>query len=274
MTKKRSVVLCIIIIASMLLFSCATPEENNEVTEENEGTESIDLLSFIQESGVIKVGTEGTYPPFTFHDEKDQLTGFDVEIAREVAARLNVEAEFMETQWDGMMAGLDAKRFDMIVNQVGITPDRQEKYDFSIPYITSSAVIVTGADNENVNSVEDIKGLTSAQSLTSNYESIALQYGAEIEPVEGFAQAISLIQSKRVDITINDRLTVLDYVKQKGEENIKVLPTPEEKSSNGILFRKGNETLVEAINQAIEDMMEDGTYLEISMEWFGEDVSK
>ncbi|NDI36409.1 amino acid ABC transporter substrate-binding protein [Chengkuizengella sediminis] len=274
--KKRTIVLSFLTIIAMIITACGQADENNEPAVDTEipTNEQADLLVSIQESGVLKVGTEGTYPPFTFHDDSGQLTGFDVEIAREIAARLGVEAEFLETQWDGIMAGLDAKRFDVIANQVGIRADRQEKYDFSIPYITSSAVIVTKADNDAVNSVEDIKGLTSAQSLTSNYESIALEYGAVIEPVEGFTQAISLIQSNRVDITINDRLTVLDYITQKGEENIKVIPTIEEKSPSGILIRKGNETLVEAINKAIEEMMEDGTYLEISMKWFGEDVSK
>ncbi|NBI28399.1 amino acid ABC transporter substrate-binding protein [Chengkuizengella marina] len=276
MKKRMTIVLSFLTIIAMIITACGQSDENNESTEENEipSEEQTDLLANIQESGVLKVGTEGTYPPFTFHDDSGQLTGFDVEIAREIADRLGVEAEFLETQWDGIMAGLDAKRFDIIANQVGIRADRQEKYDFSIPYITSSAVIVTKADNDAVNSVEDIKGLTSAQSLTSNYESIALEYGAVIEPVEGFTQAISLIQSNRVDITLNDRLTVLDYINQKGEENIKVIPTVEEKSPSGILIRKGNETLVEAINKAIEEMMEDGTYLEISMKWFGEDVSK
>ena len=90
----------------------------------------------------LSIGTEGTYPPFTFHDDKGKLTGFDVEIAREVAKRLRVEPEFLETQWDAIFAGLDSKRFDMIANQVGIREDRNEKYDFSDPYITSSAVLI------------------------------------------------------------------------------------------------------------------------------------
>ena len=126
------------------------------------------------------IGTEGTYPPFTFHDESGKLTGFDVEIAQEVANRLGVEAEFMETQWDAMFAGLDAKRFDMVANQVGIKPERQEKYDFSDPYITSKAVLITNENNDSIKSFEDIKGLKSAQSMTSNYADIAKSYGAEI----------------------------------------------------------------------------------------------
>ena len=125
-----------------------------------------------------------------------------LKLPKKCANRLGVEAEFLETQWDAMFAGLDAKRFDMVANQVGIKPERQEKYDFSDPYITSKAVLITHENNDTVKSFEDIKGLKSAQSMTSNYADIAKSYGAEIVGVEGFIQAIELINSKRADVTI------------------------------------------------------------------------
>ncbi|WP_456279302.1 amino acid ABC transporter substrate-binding protein [Bacillus sp. AK128] len=251
-----------------------TEEQVKDEAETNSLTDQDDLLTNIQEIGELKIGTEGTYPPFTFHDETGELTGFDVEIAREVAARLGVEPVFLETQWDAMFAGLDAERFDMIANQVGIRPDRQEKYDFSDPYISSSAVLVTQKDNEAVSSFEDIAGLKAAQSLTSNYADIAKEHGAEITGVEGFNQAIELLSSGRVDVTINDKLSVLDFLKQKPDAPIKIAATSEDASQSGLMFRQDNETLVEAVNQALTEMKEDGTYLEISEKWFGEDVSK
>ncbi|WP_246943171.1 amino acid ABC transporter substrate-binding protein [Bacillus pinisoli] len=247
---------------------------NDEQATDDLTTAEGDLLSTIQESGELKIGTEGTYPPFTFHDESGELTGFDVEIAREIAARLNVEPVFLETQWDAMFAGLDAERFDMIANQVGIRPDRQEKYDFSDPYISSAAVLVTRKDNETVNKFEDINGLKAAQSLTSNYADLARENGAEIQGVEGFNQAIELLSSQRVDVTINDKLSVLDYLKQKPDAPIKIAATSEDASQSGLMFRKGNKTLVDAANKALAEMIEDGTYLKISEKWFGEDVSK
>ncbi len=140
------------------------------------GKKTEDLLTKVQDEGKLVIGTEGTYPPFSFHDDKGELTGFDVEIAREIAKRLGVEPVFLETQWDAIFAGLDSKRFDMIANQVGIREDRIEKYDFSEPYITSSAVLITNTSNKDVTSFEDIKGLKSAQSLTSNYADTARSY--------------------------------------------------------------------------------------------------
>lgn len=259
------------LIGLMFVLSACGGNEDKEESKASEG----DLLSSIQEKGEFLIGTEGTYPPFTFHDEKTgELTGFDVEIAREVAKRLGVKPVFQETQWDAMFAGLDAKRFDMIANQVGIREDRLEKYDFSDPYISSAAVLVTQKDNNDVKTFEDIKGLKAAQSLTSNYATMAKENGAELVGVEGLFQAIELLNSNRVDVTINDKLSILDFMKQRPNANIKIVATADDAAESGLMFRKGNETLVEAVNKALTEMKEDGTYAEISMKWFGEDVSK
>ena len=211
--KKFSILFLLLCSFSILLAACGTNKANPE-TAQNNATEKAgeqDLLAKVKDEGKLIVGTEGTYAPFSFHDESGKLTGFDVEIAQEVANRLGVEAEFLETQWDAMFAGLDAKRFDMVANQVGIKPERQEKYAFSDPYITSKAVLITHESNDIVKSFEDIKGLKSAQSMTTNYADIAKSYGAEIIGVEGFIQAIELINSKRADVTINDKISFLDY---------------------------------------------------------------
>ncbi|WP_419957357.1 amino acid ABC transporter substrate-binding protein [Psychrobacillus psychrotolerans] len=273
--KKFSYLLLLIISAVLVLAACGGKENENEGSIENQnesGNADGDLLAKVKDSGELLVGTEGTYAPFTFHDESGKLTGFDVEIAEEIASRLGVKAKFMETQWDAMFPGLDSERFDMIANQVGIKPERQEKYDFSDPYISSSAVLVTPADNNDVKSFEDIKGLKAAQSLTSNYGEMAKSYGAELVGIDGFNQAIELLNSNRVDVTINDKLTVLDFQKQKPEANIKVVAEADDAAQSGLMFRKGSETLVKAANEALNEMIEDGTYNEISEKWFGENV--
>jgi L-cystine transport system substrate-binding protein len=278
--KKFTIMFALFFSFMFLLTGCGTNEakEGDQTTEEkaNGGEESNDqdLLAKVKDEGKLLIGTEGTYPPFTFHDDQGELTGFDVEIAKEVAKRMDVEPVFMETQWDAMFAGLDAKRFDMIANQVGIRPDRQEKYDFSEGYITSAAVLVVHEDNEEIKAFEDLKGKKSGQSMTSNYADIARKFEAEIVGVEGFNQAIELITSKRVDATINDKMSVLDFRKQKPDAPIKIVATSDDASQSGFMFRKGNETLVEEVNKALQAMIEDGTYLEISKKWFGEDVLK
>src|SRR5690606_19699875 len=172
-------------------------------------------LEQIEENGALRIGTEGTYAPFTYHDSTGALVGFDVAIGRAIAERLGVEAEFVEGPWDGLIAGIDANRYDVVINQVGINEERQAKYDFSEPYIASKAALVVRADNEEIASFEDLAGKRAAQTLTSNYGKMAQEYGAEVVPTEGFDQSIALVLQGRADATINDSLSFFDFRKQQ-----------------------------------------------------------
>ncbi|WP_342432899.1 amino acid ABC transporter substrate-binding protein [Neobacillus sp. FSL H8-0543] len=272
--KKLTVLLALLLSIFLVLSACGNDEKKESKEKDNKQSDDQNLLKKIKDDKKLLIGTEGTYPPFTFHDTSGNLTGFDVEIATEIAKRLGVEPEFKETQWDAMFAGLDAKRFDMVANQVGIRPDRQEKYDFSDPYITSAAVLIAHKDNEEIKAFEDIKGLNAAQSLTSNYGELAKKFGANIVGVDGFNQSVELITSKRVDVTINDKLSFLDFTKQKPDAPIKIVDTSEDASASGLMFRKKSESLVDEVNKALQEMISDGTYKKISEKWFGVDVLK
>lgn len=264
--KKLSILISTLLITTLGLAGCGTSSSKNN--------ESKDLLSKIKSEGKIRIGTEGTYAPYTFHDKTGKLTGFDVEIAEEVSKRLGVKPEFIETKWDGMFAGLDAKRFDMVVNQVGIKPDRQVKYDFSNPYIVSKAVLIVNSADTTIKKFSDLKGKKSAQSLTSNLAKIAKDNGAVLQAVDSFNQSIDLLTSKRVDATVNDSLSYLDLKKQKPDLAVKVVDEEGNAQPSAIMFNKGNKELVDATNKALTDMKSDGTYAKISEKWFGSDVSK
>jgi len=276
--KKLTIIFTLLLSFMFVLSACGKDNttDKNKTKTDNKTAEKADqdLLKKVKDEGKLIIGTEGTYAPFTFHDTNGKLTGFDVEVAEEVAKHLGVKAEFKETQWDAMFAGLDAKRFDMVANQVGIRPDRQKKYDFSDPYITSAAVLIASKDNDKVKSFADMKGLNSAQSLTSNYADIAKKNGANLVGVDGFQQAVELLAQKRVDVTVNDKIAFLDYTKQKPDAPIKIVATADDASSSGFMFRKKNDTLVDAVNKALKDMVDDGTYKKISEKWFGVDVLK
>jgi cystine transport system substrate-binding protein len=289
--KRNSLLTLLLVLTVALLAACGnksnsvTPSDSvspsasaasseSAVSTETSNPASQSSLDEIKASGKIKIGTEGTYAPFTFHDKDGKLTGFDVEIAQEVSKRLGVEPEFSETPWDGIFAGLDAKRFDVVFNEVSIRDDRKVKYDFSDSYIVSKAVLLVHEDNNEIKKLADLKGKKSAQSLTSNLTDIARENGAEIVGTEGFNQAIDLLITKRVDATINDGLSYLDLKKQKPDVKIKVVDETSEASHSAALFRKGNEDLVKAVNEALAAMKSDGTYLTISEKYFGADVSK
>ena len=232
-------------------------------------------LAKVQKAGVITFGTEGTYKPFSFHaDGGGDLTGFDVEVARAIAGKLGVKAAFQETQWDAIFAGLDAGRFDAITNQVSITPERQAKYEFSTPYTVSTGVVVVKADNTSITSFDSLKGKTTAQSLTSNWYKLAQSSGADVQSVEGWAQSVALVQQGRVDATINDKLTYLDYVKTNGQSGLKVAAETTDKSQSAVALKKGATALTQAIDTALKQLADDGTLTSISQKYFGADVTK
>ncbi len=233
-----------------------------------------DDLSAIKAAGVLKIGTEGTYAPYSFHDKSGKLQGFDVDIGRAVAEKLGVKAEFVEGRWDGLIAGVDAKRYDAVINQVGITKERQAKFDFSKPYIDSKAVLVVRSDNDTIKSFADLKGRKSAQSLTSNFSKLASSHGAEIVPTDGFNQSLELVLSGRAEATLNDNLSYLDFKKQKPDAKVKVAATATEGDPSGILVRKNQPELVAALNKALDEIKADGTYKTIAVRYFGEDVSQ
>jgi len=231
-------------------------------------------LAAIKSAGVLKIGTEGTYAPFTYHDDSNKLVGFDVEIGEAVAAKLGVKAEFVEGKWDGLIAGLDANRYDTVINQVGITDARKEKYDFSEPYIASKAVLIVKGDNTDITSFESLKGKKSAQTLTSNFGKLAEESGAELVGTEGFDQSVALVLQGRADATINDSLSFYDFKKHQPDANVKVVATQSNADYSGVLLAKGKPDLVAAINKAIADIKADGTYTKISQTYFGTDVSQ
>ncbi|KAB0676822.1 amino acid ABC transporter substrate-binding protein [Aureimonas leprariae] len=231
-------------------------------------------LKEIQAAKTLRIGTEGTYAPFTFHDASGQLVGFDVEIGREVAKRLGVEPRFVEGKWDGLIAGLGADRYDAVINQVGITEERKARYDFSDPYIVSKAVLIVKKGNEDIKSFADLKGKRAAQSLTSNYGKIAEGAGATLVGTDGFDQSIQLVLTGRADATINDNLSFLDFAKHKPDAPVAIVATQDEAAASGIIVQKDNPDLVAAINKALAEIKSDGTYDAISQKYFGADVSR
>lgn len=231
-------------------------------------------LEDVKSAGSLRIGTEGTYAPFTFHDASGALVGFDVEIGRAVAERLGVEAEFVEGKWDGLIAGLAADRYDAVINQVGITDERRARFDFSQPYIVSKAVLIVQADNDEIVGFGDLSGKRAAQSLTSNYGNIAQAAGASLVGTDGFDQSIQLVLTGRADATINDNLSYLDFKKQKPDAPVKIVATQDEASASGIIVQKGNPELVAEIDRALEAIRADGTYAAISEKYFGADVSQ
>ena len=221
----------------------------------------------------LRVGTEGTYSPFSFQGPDGTLTGYDIEVVTAVAGKLGKKVEFVQTPFDSIFAGLEAKRFDLVANQVTINDERRAKYDLSQPYTVSEGVIVTRADDTSITSLADLKGKTTAQSSTSNWATVARDAGANVEAVEGFVQAIQLLKDRRVDATVNDTLAVGDYQRAKNDASVKVAARTGDTSEQAFAARKDS-GLIADVNRALDELRADGTLKTISEKYFGSDVSR
>ncbi|HEY9939572.1 TPA: amino acid ABC transporter substrate-binding protein [Neisseria meningitidis] len=263
-------------IAALVLAACGGSESGSGASSAPaQSAVSGSLIERINNKGTVTVGTEGTYAPFTYHDKDGKLTGYDVEVTRAVAEKLGVKVEFKETQWDSMMAGLKAGRFDVVANQVGLTsPERQATFDKSDPYSWSGAVLVARNDS-NIKSIDDIKGVKTAQSLTSNYGEKAKAAGADLVAVDGLAQSLTLIEQKRADATLNDELAVLDYLKKNPNAGVKIVwsAPADEKVGSSLIVNKGNDEAVAKFSTAINELKADGTLKKLGEQFFGKDIS-
>lgn len=242
--------------------------------EETEGGD--DLLAQIQEKGEITIAMEGTWAPWTYHDESDELVGYDVEVSKLIAEKLGVEPVFVEGEWDGLLAGLDSGRYDMMVNGVDITEERSEKYDFSIPYAYNHTAIIVSGDNDEITSFEDLNGKNTANTISSTYAELAESYGANVTGVDDLNQTFELLLSGRIDATLNAEVTYYDYMKAHPDTNIKIAALTEDATHVAIPFRKGEETesLRAAVDEAITELSESGQLSELSEKYFGVDISQ
>lgn len=273
MKKNRLLVLALafVLCASAILAGCAGSEKTTETTEP-EG----DLLARIQAKGEITVAMEGTWAPWTYHDESDQLVGYDVEVAKAVAEKLGVTASFVEGEWDGLLAGLDAGRYDIMVNGVGITAEREEKYNFSTPYAYNKTAVIVRGDYDEIHSMEDLKGKSTANTISSTYATQAEAYGATVTGVDDLNQTIELLLAGRIDATLNTEVVFDDYKKAHPDADIKIAAYSDEVENIAIPVRKSDDsaTLLAAINQALADLDADGTLTNLSNKYFGKDISR
>ena len=273
--KKTSWKKQIILAASigiLALAGCGNKAAGNDAGQDADA----DQLARIQQAGKITVAMEGTWAPWTYHDEQDELVGFDVEVAKKIAEKLGVEAEFIEGEWDGLLAGLEAGRYDIMVNGVDYTEERAQKYDFSEPYGYIRTAIIVNGDNTEITSFEDLKGKTTANTISSTYAELAESYGAVTTGVDDLNQTIELLLQRRIDATLNAEVTFYDYMSVHPDADLKVAALTEEANHVCIPLKKGEDskTLREAINQAIAELREEGVLSEISVKYFGTDITK
>lgn len=266
-------IILITFLASLILVGCASESSDSSSDTESEPTttEETDSTASIDK---IVVGTEGTYSPFTYHDDNGDLVGYDVDVARAIAEEMGVEIEFMEVNWEGLLQSIDTGQVDAVFNQVGVTEEREEKYLFTDPYLYSYPVLIVHEDNDEITSFEDAEGLTTSLNVSSNYAQIAEEYGIEIVPSETFNNDIELLVSGRNDVVINDSVAFADLLKERPDIPVKVAATLDEANIVAAPLKADNEELQAAINEALAALQDNGKLAEISQKYLGDDFTQ
>ena len=238
-------------------------------------TAAADLLDTVKQRGTLRVGCEGTYPPFNFRDARGELTGYDVDIANAIAQKLGVKAQFFTVEFSGLLAGLQAGKFDVIANQVGITNKRKETLDFSPAYTYSSAQLIQRKDDtRQFKSLEDLKGKKLGVALGTNYMDMAKSVpGIDVKTYPGAPEYLRDLAAGRLDAALNDRL-MLAYLTKNSQLPLRPGANVGSANPSGIPFRKGNPKFQKAIDDAMAQLEADGTFTKISDKWFGIDVTK
>ncbi len=263
--KKRLIALFLLALMTLTLFAGCSKEKP-----------AGDRLAEIKARGTIIVAMEGTWSPWTYHDESGKLVGYDVEVAAAIAQKLGVKPEYVEGEWDGLLGGLDAGRYDMMVNGVTITDERRETYNFSMPYAYNKTAVVVNAANDSITKMEDLQGKNTANTISSTYAAVAEQYGATVTGVDDLNQTFELLLSGRIDATLNDEVVYVDYMKAHPDAPLKIACFDTVPTTVGIPVRKdaSSDSLLAAIDQALSELAADGTLSALAMKYFGTDLSK
>ena len=232
------------------------------------------------------IATEGAYPPYNFVAADGSLQGFDVEIANALCAKLQAECTIIKQDWDGMIPGLIAKKYDVIVASMGILPEREEKVDFTIPYYMSPTAMVA-YKNSGIKAGADgyvdpatLAGKKIGVQRSTGYESFARKTWpqAEIVVYDTSESADLDAAAGRVDARFDDFIVLKNGLLAGDAKNdfARVGNTWPETAfgskGEGIGVRKGEAELLNAINQAIKDMRADGTYKTINDKYFDFDI--
>lgn len=228
-------------------------------------------LETLKEKGVIRIAMSGAYPPFNFVNDQNEVVGFDPAIGTEIAKRMGLEAEIVTTAWDGIIGGLLSNKYDAIVGSMTITDERDEVVDFVGPYYSDKRAIFTQPGSD-ISSLEDLEGKKVGLTLGETHEDWARDRGYNVSTYKGLPELLLELENGRVDAIVNDSIAAILAMGEKGQEYEMFADPTTDPFGAGIAIREGSPELAAAMQEALDSMMEDGTYLELAEKWVGADI--
>lgn len=253
----------ILLMSILMLVGCSGNKEYNTHLEK------------VQSTKEIVIATEGLWEPWTYLDENGKLVGYDVEIGEKIAEKLGVKATFVTGDFTGFLSGLDNGQYDLVINGIDITDDRKVKYDFSNPYAYPATYLIVAKDNEEIKTLEDLKGKKITNSLGSSYANLGESYGATNVGGDTFSDTMENLLNGYADASINSADTYALYINKHPDANVKVVSTIDPLDV-AIPFVKGeyNDSFREEINKVLDEMRSTGELKELSIKYFGIDVTE
>ncbi|MTI81832.1 MAG: transporter substrate-binding domain-containing protein [Firmicutes bacterium] len=252
------------------------PADNPEESAANGEAEKT-TLEQIEENGVLVAGLDDTFAPMGYRDaETNELIGFDIDMGEELAKRLGVDIEWQPTAWDGVMGSLNSKKFDVIISGMSVTDERKEVINFSKNYVNAGIGMVVSKDNNDIKGLEDLKALDPSEIATqtgSSGKTACDELGLEgVKVYDQYPEAFQDLAIGRVKAVIVDVTTAAHYISKKPDA-YKVVGDRLVEEPYAIGIRKDDADLKAAIDNALTEMIKDGTLTSISQKWFGDDVT-
>lgn len=260
--------LALVAVLALVLTACGDQADDEPAGDGGDTTAPADLG--LQEDGRIVVGSDINFEPFEFMQDGEPA-GFDIDLMNEIAERLGLEVEFVNTGFDGIFPALSQGQFDAIISAITITPERDENIDFSDPYFAANQGLAVTEGSE-IASVDDLAGQDVAVQAGTTGEEYAENTftDANIVAFPTSPEAFTALTSGQVDAVFIDLPVVAANVESReGVQQVQEVETGEE---YGIGVPQGNDALREAINETLDEIIADGTYAEIYGTWFEGDV--
>ena len=234
-----------------------------------------------EESKKIVVGLDDSFPPMGFKDEKNEIVGFDIDLAKEVAKRLGREVEFKAIDWNSKEAELKSGRVDILWNGLDITDKRKENMLFSEPYMDNRQIVFVAKNGKvTVAGEADLAGKTigtQSGGTTEEYFENKPELKASMKEVKYYPDYINAfmdLENGRLDAVVGDEIIGRYYISKHPDEIQAIDTVIGTVSQFGIAFRKDDQKLRDEVQKVFDEMKADGTVAKISEKWFAKDITK